>query len=77
MRLNSMQPSLDATSFLDVFLAWSFILANEVLSGVASEPICHLGEFFAKTVNGLEIHVGLGDKLGQGNLVVLACSKYH
>lgn len=35
---------------------------------IVAEPEGHLGEFFAQPVDGLLVHVGLGDELGEGDL---------
>jgi hypothetical protein len=54
---------LKTLRLLNVFLAGGLILVDKIGEIVSSEPIGQLGEFLAKTVDGLVIHVGLRNQL--------------
>jgi hypothetical protein len=54
-------------SLLDVLGSGGLVLADEILGDVPREPVGEFEEFLAKPVDGLLIHVGLGDQLGEGN----------
>lgn len=49
-------------SLLDVILAWGLIFLDEIFGRVLTEPIGQLGQLLPKTVDGLLIHIGLGDE---------------
>lgn len=57
----------DATDLLDVILAGGFVRRFEEAGGVFAEPLGQLVEFFAEAVDGLLVHVRLGDEFGQGD----------
>ena len=59
--------SSNTTHLFDVILAGGFVGGFEEASGVFAEPLGQLVEFFAETVDGLLVHVGLGDELGEGD----------
>ncbi len=58
---------VDASSLLDVFGSWCFILANEVVARITSKPVREGCKLDAKTVDRLLVHVGLSDQFGQSN----------
>lgn len=58
------QFSSNAADLLDVILAGVFVWSFEKASGVFAEPLGQLVEFFAEAVDGLLVHVCLGDEFG-------------
>ena len=56
------QLSSNTTDLLDVILAGGFVRSFEEAGGIFAEPLGQLVEFFAETVDGLLVHVGLGDE---------------
>ena len=56
---------LGATSFLDILRRRSFILDGEEPPGVLAQPGGDLCEFLAQAVDGLVVHVCLGDEFGE------------
>lgn len=60
---------LGATSLLDVFRVGGLVLADEVLEAVLGEPAAELEQLLAQTVDGLLVHVCLGDELRHGDWV--------
>jgi hypothetical protein len=67
--------SLVTTSLLDVALAWSLVLADEVFSRMLAQPVGHLQELFSETVDGLLIHVRLGYQLRECDYAVSDIAK--
>lgn len=61
------QLSSNTTDLLDVILAGGFVRSFEEASGIFAEPLGQLVEFFAETVDGLLVHVCLGNEFGKGN----------
>ena len=61
-------PASDAADLLDVILAGGFVGSFEEAGGVFAEPLGDLVEFFAEAVDGLLVHVCLGDEFGEGDL---------
>ena len=59
--------TLNAPRLLDILLACGLVLGGEEAGGVLAEPLRQLGEFLAEAVDGLLVHVGLGDELGHGD----------
>ena len=59
--------SSNTTDLFDVILAGGFVGSFEEAGGIFAEPLGQLVEFFAETVDGLLVHVGLGDELGEGD----------
>lgn len=57
----------NTTDLLDVILAGRFVGGFEEAGGVFAEPLGQLVEFFAEPVDGLLVHVCLGDELGEGD----------
>lgn len=57
---------LNASGLFHILLAGRLVLADEVLGGVAAEPAGELDELLAEPVDGLLVHVGLGDQFGEG-----------
>lgn len=58
--MHSIRPSL-----FDVILVRRLIPGQEVNLCVLTQPSQELDHLFAETVDGLRVHVGLGDDLGQ------------
>ena len=54
-----------ATGLIDISLALRLVVGGEVVLGVLPEPLGHLGEFLAQAVDGLLVHVRLGDEFGE------------
>ncbi len=61
------QLSSNAADLLDVILAGGFVRSFEEASGIFAEPLSQLVELFAKTVDGLLVHVCLGDEFREGD----------
>ena len=59
--------SSNATDLLNVILAGRFVGSLEEAGGVFAEPLGQLVEFFAEAVDGLLVHVCLGDEFGEGD----------
>ena len=58
---------LNPPGLLDILLARGLVLGGEEAGGVLAEPLRQLGEFFAEAVDGLLVHVCLGNELGHGD----------
>ena len=52
---------------VDILLALDLILSGEVVLAMLPEPGGHLAEFLAHAVDGLLVHVCLGDEFGHGD----------
>lgn len=63
------QPSdtSDATDLLDVILACVLVRGFEEAGGIFSKPLGQFVKFFAEAVDGLLVHVCLGDEFGEGH----------
>ena len=59
--------SSDTADFLDIILAGRFVGGLEEAGGVFAEPLGQLVEFFSEAVDGLLVHVRLGDEFGEGD----------
>ena len=59
--------SSDTTHLFDVILTGGFVGSFEEACGIFAKPLGQLVEFFAETVDGLLVHVGLGDEFGEGD----------
>lgn len=57
--------SSNAADFLDVILAGGLVRSFEEASRIFAEPLGQLMEFFAETIDGLLVHVCLGDEFGE------------
>ena len=52
---------------LNVLLALHLVVGGEVVLAMLAEPGGHLAEFLADAVDGLLVHVCLGDEFGHGD----------
>lgn len=57
----------NTADLLDVVLARSLVWSSEEARRVLAEPLGQLVEFFAEAVDGLLVHVCLGDEFGEGD----------
>jgi hypothetical protein len=55
------------TSLVNVLLSGCLVLGDEVLNAVLGEPAGESGQFVAEAVDGLLVHVGLGDEFREGD----------
>ena len=58
---------LNASGLVHILLAGCLVLANEILGRVTAEPVGELDELLAEAVDGLLVHVGLGDEFWEGD----------
>ena len=61
------QHHLEILRLLGVFLARSLILVDKIIGGVSSEPVSQFRELFTEAVDGLVVHIGLSNQLGEGD----------
>ena len=61
------QHSSNTTDLFDVILACGFVRGFEEACGIFAKPLGQLVKFFAETVDGLLVHVCLGDEFGEGD----------
>ena len=59
--------SLRASSLFNVLLAGTLILVYKILDRVFTKPVGEGHELLPQLADGLLIHVGLSDELGEGN----------
>lgn len=52
-------------SLLGVLSIWALVLVDEISTSVSLQPLTELAELLTQTVDGLLVHVGLGDELRQ------------
>ena len=61
------EPQLIGSRLLNVLLRRGLVISEEVRIDVAAEPVGQLDDFLAETLDGLVIHVCLGDQARHGH----------
>lgn len=61
-----------AARLINISLALRLVVGGEVVLGMLAEPLGHLGEFLAQAVDGLLVHVCLGDEFRETHYRVVS-----